>query len=151
MSFKLPLPLQMKHLLFLFSIIFLATSSAKKVPAPKSYPFSIVQDDFETTKSLAATQQKNIFLLIPADWCSVCNTCKTDVLNDASIKTFMENKIVASMIDGDKTYGKTYYDLFSVSAFPTMLVLDATGKELLRRRGGISKEEFKVWLGPYLK
>jgi thioredoxin-related protein len=146
----LPLGL-MKHLLFLFSIIFLATACAKKVPEPKTYPFYIVQDNFDTTKSLALAQQKNIFLMIHADWCSVCNTFKTDVLNDASIKTFMENKIVASMIDGDKTYGKTYYDLFSVSAFPTMLVLDATGKELLRKRGTFTKEEFKVWLTPYLK
>jgi thioredoxin-related protein len=55
------------------------------------------------------------------------------------------------MIDGDMTYGKTYYNLYNASGFPTFLILDKNGSELSRKSGGMSSSEFTNWVTPYLK
>jgi thiol:disulfide interchange protein len=89
--------------------------------------------------------------MIHADWCNSCNVFKTNVLNDAEIKDLLENKIVVSLIDGDKPYGQLYYNQYNAQGFPTLLVLDAEGKELKRNKGALSMNEFQSWIKDYLK
>jgi thioredoxin 1 len=122
-----------------------------KVNPPAGYPFYVIQDNYDTTKVIAKQQNKNIFLMVHADWCSICNQFKSSVLNDNEVKNVLENKIITSLIDGDKTYGKPYATQFGVVGFPTMFVLDADGNVLVKRKGGMDKATFLAWINNYLK
>jgi thioredoxin 1 len=144
----------MKNLL-LFSLLLLSslmyTGCSKKPYPAVSYPFGIIQDNLDSAKAAAVTQDKNIFLMVHADWCSVCNTFKTSVLQSADIKTTLTNTIVTSLIDGDKPYGKPIADKYGVNSFPTFLILDKTGVVLATKKGNITESVFKEWVKPYLK
>jgi thioredoxin-related protein len=137
-------------LIISISIITFINCGKKTFPAV-NFPFYIVQENFDTTKTIATNQDKNIFLMFHADWCSICNTFKTSVLTSIDIKNTLQNKIITSLIDGDKTYGKPYATQFGITGYPTFLVLDKSGMELSRRVGGMDEATFKAWITPYLK
>jgi thiol:disulfide interchange protein len=128
----------------------LGNCGKKSLTAP-TYSFSIIQDNLDSSKTVATAQNKNIFLMVHADWCSVCQTFKTTVLQSAEIKNTLSNGIVTSLIDGDKTYGKPIATQYNVGAFPTYLILDKNGVELKRRSGTVDEATFKAWVTPYLK
>jgi uncharacterized HAD superfamily protein len=81
----------------------------------------------------------------------VCNTFKANVLTDSSVINTINNKIVFALIDGDKTYGKTYFDKYSINSFPTFVILDKNGNAIIKKIGGLSASEFKTFVTPYLK
>jgi thioredoxin 1 len=132
-------------------IISLLTMCKLKVNPPAGYPFYVIEDNYDTTKIIANQQNKNIFLMVHADWCSVCNQFKSSVLNDTDVKSKLENKIITSLIDGDKAYGKPYASQYGVVGFPTMFILDASGNVLVKRKGGMDKATFLAWVNNYLK
>jgi thioredoxin-related protein len=144
----------MKNVL-LFSLLALTNTlfnGCSKKPFPAvSYPFTIFQEDLAGAKTAASAQDKNIFLMIHADWCEVCNTFKTNVLQSTDIKNTLSNGIITSLIDGDKTYGKPIADTYKVTGFPTFLVLDKNGNVIIRKTGGMNESTFKAWVMPYLK
>ncbi len=98
----------------------------------------------------AVAKTQNIFLMLPASWCSICITIKKDILTEESVGNMVNNKIVVGLIDGDKDYGKLYISRHNANGFPTFLILDKNGNELLRKTGEISKSDFLNWINPFL-
>ncbi len=144
----------MKSVLYTIIILItcsITTNSCKKVSPPASYPFAIVFDNLDSTKQLANARNKNIFLMVHADWCSVCNTFKSTVLQSTAVKNLLADSIVTALIDGDKTYGKPIANNYGVQGFPTFLILDKNGVLLQKKSGGISETEFSTWIKAYLK
>jgi thioredoxin-related protein len=144
----------MKKLLsFLGVTVFLVIgfSNCKKSFPEVVYPFTIISDNMDSSKATAAQRNSNIFLMIHADWCSICNIFKTTVLQSDDIKNTLANGIVTSLVDGDKTYGKPIASQYNISGFPTFLILDKNGVELSRRKGVLTEDAFKTWVTPFLK
>ncbi len=143
----------MKNILILvIALLCVSTFSNCKKPYPEvQYPFSIIQENLDSAKNQAASKNMNVFLMVHADWCSICNTFKTTVLQSEDIKNTLANGIVTAMVDGDKTPGKPVADKYNVTGFPTLLILDKNGTVLQRKTGGMLEADFKKWVTPYLK
>jgi thioredoxin-related protein len=136
-------------LLTTFSLIS-CTKKVKEIPHDQ-YKVEVIHDNWDSTLSAANTQDKNIVLMIHASWCSICNTFINTVLTDESVETEIGNKIIVSLIDGDKEYGKPYYTQFGASGFPTFVITDKAGNQIAKRSGQLSKEEFLSWISPHYK
>jgi len=128
----------MKPILILTLItcsIISTTSCSKKVKETPldQYKVTVVHDNWDSTKSLANSNNKNICLMIHASWCSICNTFKSDVLTDQSVENEIASNIILSLIDGDKEYGKPIYIQYGATGFPTFVITDANGNMLAKR------------------
>jgi thioredoxin-related protein len=110
---------------------------------------TVIHDNWANTLSTAKSNGKNIVLMIHASWCSICNTFINTVLTDESVETEIGNKIIVSLIDGDKEYGITYYNQFNATGFPTFIIADNDGVVKAKRTGKMTKEEFISWISPY--
>jgi thioredoxin-related protein len=137
--------------LVLLASLFTTYSCSKKSLPPVNYPFTIIEDDLDAAKQSAQTNNKNIFLMVHADWCSNCQTFKTTVLQSQTVKTKLSAGIVTSLIDGDKTYGKPIANTYNVNSFPTFIILDNKGVELARKKGLMNEADFLNWINSYLK
>lgn len=140
-------------LITIIACSFFLISCSKKVKETPldQYKVSVIHDNWDSTKSLANSNNKNICLMIHASWCSICNTFKSEVLTDQSVENELANNIIMSLIDGDKDYGKPIYNQYGASGFPTFVITDANGNMLTKRSGKINKEEFINWIKPYYK
>jgi thioredoxin-related protein len=133
------------------SIVF--TACKKKVPVTPldEYKVTVIHEDFDGALNLASTNDKNMCLMLHADWCTICKTFIRDVLTEEEVEQAIKSKIVFALIDGDKDYGKTYFNQYNAHGFPTFLILDKHGVEIARNGGGLSKSEFLTWVNAYLK
>ena len=141
----------MRSIVFAILLAFTAFSCSKKnkeIPHDQ-YKVTVIHDNWASTLSNANSNNKNIVLMIHASWCSICNTFINTVLTDESVEAEIGNKIIVSLIDGDKDYGKTYYNQFNATGFPTFIITDKDGIEKARRSGKMTKEEFISWITPY--
>ena len=129
----------------------LGCSKKVKEPNPGDYKVTIHMDNWNQMSTDAITKDQNMFLMLHASWCSICNTFKNEILTEESVATIVNNKIVVGLIDGDKDYGKPYMSQYNASGFPTFLILDKNGTELARKSGAFSKSDFLNWINPYLK
>lgn len=146
----------MKYAIFIFivmSMAFLSLISCNKVKTtPKeNYMVSVIHEDYNASLQKAQADNKNVCIMLHADWCSICKTFIADVLTDEGVAQAINGKILFALIDGDKTYGKTYYDLYKASSFPTFVITDKQGVEITKRSGKMDKTEFQNWITNYLK
>jgi thioredoxin 1 len=143
---KIILPL---FILFITTLFF--ANCNKKIVVPTSYALKIFDENYEGTISETNAKNQNACIMIHASWCSVCNKFKANVLTDSSVVNTINNKIVFALIDGDKTYGKTYFDKYGINSFPTFVIVDKNGNAITKLSGGLTASEFKAFVSPYLK
>jgi tetratricopeptide (TPR) repeat protein len=90
--------------------------------------------------SLSAYGEVKKILLITADWCSVCQQMKYELLNDPEWK-----KIAASFpveeIDIDEEKNQPLVERYNVVQLPTTVVLDGEGKVVARLESYTGKTE----------
>lgn len=102
--------------------------------------------DFEKVKQQAQKEDKAILMdFTGSDWCPPCKALKKNVFDKSEFKEFAEKKLVLMELDfpNDKskitpkiaTSNKKLSDEFNITAYPTIVVLDKSGKELGRMRG----------------
>jgi len=113
-------------------------------------------DNFEKALAQAKTEKKLILLdFTGSDWCGWCMKIDKEVFAKQDFKTFAKDNLVPVTLDfpnGKKLPKKTadqnakLKSEFGVKGFPTLVLLDAEGKEL-NRWGGYSPaflEELKA-------
>lgn len=140
-----------KLLLFPVFCLVLFFTNCNKVKEPTSYPFAIIHDNLDSSKNTAVARDQNIFLMVHADWCSICNNFKATVLQSTAVKDQLANSITTSLIDGDKTYGKPIATQYGVAGFPTLFILDKNGAVLAKNIGALDEAAFLAWVKPFLK
>lgn len=96
--------------------------------------------DYDQGLSQAKREQKPILLMLYADWCDYCHKMFTEVLQDEQI-TPLQNSLVWMRINSDVQ--ERYMKQFSQKLFPTLIVLDSSGKELKKLEGFHSVTDLK--------
>lgn len=80
-----------------------------------------------------------------AEWCAPCKTLETQVFNQSDVTAAMAG-LLPVYIDGDRDGASQAMERFKVAVFPTLLVIDAEGKERGRFVGSSEKAEVLAFL-----
>lgn len=99
----------------------------------------------------ALTQAKRENKLVLADmsaiWCPSCRKLDQEVLSNTKVQTAIEQHFVFSRIEYESEAGKAFMAKYDVSAFPTLLILDANGQKVRKLPLTFSPEQFIAYLG----
>ncbi|MFT6069890.1 MAG: thioredoxin-related protein [Bacteriovoracaceae bacterium] len=116
----------MKNLISI--ILFLCLNSVfAGVPKGVDWYQGSVEDAFKE----ASKQNKHLFLYWGAIWCPPCNSIKKKVFTNPLFQKEVKN-FLAIYLDGDTDRAQIWGDKLKASGYPTMLVLDPKGNELMR-------------------
>ena len=101
--------------------------------------------DYKGALALAKAQNKLVLLdFTGSDWCGYCKLLDKEVLSQPSFKDFADKNYVAVTLDYPhgtpqsdtvKQQNDALAKQYNIEGFPTLIVLDADGKELGREVG----------------
>jgi thioredoxin-like negative regulator of GroEL len=90
-------------------------------------------DWFEGTLEQALNQakvdNKLVFVDVGAYWCPPCNELDEKVFTQPNVAAWLRERMVPIHIDAEKGEGPELVERYDVQAYPTLLVLEATGIE----------------------
>jgi thioredoxin-related protein len=96
-----------------------------------------VEKAFEEAKN----QNKPLFLYWGAVWCPPCNQIKKTIFTKASFQEEMKN-FVSVYLDGDSARAQSWGGKLKASGYPTMLILNPVGTEIMRMPTGLTLEKY---------
>ena len=131
-------------LLLLLALFLAACGGAPKlgpsIERPPSSPAaSTVQfEDSETLTPLldrAAAEGKIVFLDFYTDWCLPCKLMDEDVFTDPQVYQHFNANFINYKVNAEVGNGVNLRVVFNVGVYPTLIFVDARGRELARREG----------------
>jgi len=111
------------------------------------------EHDYQSALKRAKAENKVIFMDLWTEWCGPCLHLQKNVFPTAEAQAALAKVVPFSSLvqkrDGTPVAeGTKLADQFNLNAFPTLVILDANGKELRRQVGAFrSGAEFAAWLG----
>lgn len=117
-----------------------AASQGEAAPVPAGIDF--VHGTFDEALAQAAQEQKLVFMDCKTVWCGPCRAMAKNVFSLPRVGDFFREHFVPVMMDMETGEGPDLSHRYKVKAYPTMLVLDASGKELGRIVGYRDAEAF---------
>lgn len=96
-----------------------------------------VEEAFITAKE----QNKPLFLYWGAVWCPPCNQMKKTVFSRPEFAKAMK-KYIPVYLDGDSQRAQIWGEKLGSKGYPTMLVMNSAGKELMRMPTGLSTNKY---------
>ena len=88
----------------------------------------------------AKTEQKLIFVDAFASWCGPCKRMASQVFPDAKVGDFFNPNFICLKIDMEKPENAEFADKYPVSAYPTLMILDAEGKIVQKSVGALQAD-----------
>jgi thiol:disulfide interchange protein DsbD len=104
-----------------------------------------LEQDLEGALATAKAERKLVLVDIYADWCAQCKELDEKTWPDASVKQWIAQNAVAIRIDTDARR-KDLATKLQIRSYPTVLLVDADGRELRRILGYQKPETMRSWL-----
>ncbi|MEO5583542.1 MAG: DUF255 domain-containing protein [Saprospiraceae bacterium] len=87
------------------------------------------------------TENKPVFLMCYASWCSHCNNMKNNIFTDSSVANFYNQHFICAKQDMEQGEGINLHNNFQIKSYPTFLFLDSYGIILYRLTGELLAPE----------
>lgn len=128
----------MKHLLALFTILFsLNFASAQGI--------EFFNGTFAEAQAEAKAQGKLIFMDAYAVWCGPCKMMTKNVFPQENVGDFFNANFINLKVDMEKGEGVDLRRKYGVSAYPTLLLIDADGEVVESIRGARGADALIAW------
>lgn len=92
--------------------------------------------------ALAKKENKPVFLDVYAIWCGPCSLLKKKTFVNDKVAAYYNDHFINISLDGEKGDGAAIAQLIGISAYPTLLYLNANGKVFLYAIGYQSPKQF---------
>ncbi len=117
---------------------------------------SFAQIDFKTGSvaeilSMAKAQNKVVMVDVMTEWCKWCIELDNKVYAKQDVGEFANANQINYKIDAEVGEGIDFAKKYSVSGYPTILFLDASGNEIDRIVGYVPAKDFKEMMVDYNK
>ncbi len=99
-------------------------------------------DRLQPVLTIAKANEKLIFLDFYTNWCLPCKVMDEQVFDDPGAGALMNRHFISMKINAETANGGNLAFLYGVSQFPTLIFLDAEGKELARKEGSLGLTNF---------
>jgi thioredoxin-related protein len=86
------------------------------------------EGSFQDALELAKKENKLIFFDAYASWCGPCNRMKSKVFTQEEVGSYFNSRFINIKIDMEKGEGPSLAKKYRVTAYPTLLFIDHTGK-----------------------
>jgi thiol:disulfide interchange protein len=124
--------------LFLSGALLVAGLTALPVRAAVKFETNV-----KTAMARAAKEHKPIMMDVYTDWCGWCHKLDKDVYSRADVTKAVHGGFIALKINPEKdAASKAFVGKYGVEGFPTILFIDAKGKEVYRSVGYRPGPEF---------
>jgi thiol:disulfide interchange protein len=90
----------------------------------------------------AQKENKPLFLDIYTTWCGPCKMLKRYTFTNKKVASFYNGAFINLSLDAEKGEGKEFAEKYQISAVPTLLYFDKTGKPVLYATGFVEPKEF---------
>lgn len=90
----------------------------------------------------ASSENKLIFVDCYAVWCGPCKFMDSNVFSRKDVGDFMNNNFINAKFDMEKGEGLSIAKKYSVSSYPTFLILNKRGEEVGKLVGSSDGPEF---------
>ena len=104
-----------------------------------------LEQDLEGALVKAKAERKVVLVDVYAEWCAQCKELDEKTWPEAGVQQWLAQHAVAIRIDTDAKR-KDLAAKLQIRSYPTVLLLDAEGRELRRILGFQTPETMKVWL-----
>ena len=104
-----------------------------------------LEQDLEGALAKAQAEHKVVLVDIYAEWCAQCKELDEKTWPEAGVKQWLAQNAVPIRIDTDAKR-KDLAAKLQIRSYPTVILLDAEGKELRRILGFQKPETMKAWL-----
>ncbi len=102
---------------------------------------------FEAALAAAKAQDKRVFVEVGAYWCPPCRKLDEEVFTQPAVGEALAAGYIALHIDAESGEGPELVTRYRVQAYPTLLVLEASGLELGRLVDAVAADELVQRLG----
>ena len=92
------------------------------------------EGDFAAALAKAKKEKKYVFIDFYATWCGPCKMMDRQVYTDSAMAKAAA-KYVNRKVDAEKGEGINLAKRYGIAAYPTMVIVDAAGKEVNREQG----------------
>ncbi len=115
--------------LLIISLLGLAACLAFVIPNNSNSSSSIdfTTNSLETALEKAKTTNKLVFLDVSTSWCGHCKKMKKNTYTNNDVVDYLNQDYICVSIDAEKGDGPAVARKYGVSAFPTVIVLNADG------------------------
>ena len=121
----------------------LPRGGAASAPVPAAGPW--LENDYEGALAKAKAEKKLVLVDTYAQWCAQCKELDEKTWPDPAVQAWIRDHAVAVRIDTDKVRPDLATKL-RIQSYPTVLLLDAEGREVRRSLGFQRPPAMLAWL-----
>ncbi len=116
-------------------------SSSKSKSSSSSQRMVFIKQDFAKAQAQAKKQNKPIFIDFYTSWCGPCKKMDRDVFSDRRVSKYYNENYVSLKINAEQGDGRALADKYKVKGFPTLCVIDPSGKMISQVVGYQASED----------
>ncbi|HEU0126516.1 thioredoxin domain-containing protein [Flavobacterium sp.] len=112
------------------------------IPKLSAQGISFEHSTFKEVLAKAKAEKKLVFMDCFTTWCGPCKMMAKEIFPQQNVGDYMNANFVSIKMDMEKGEGIELTKTYEVSAYPTLLFMDADGKVVHRATGAEKAEDF---------